>query len=49
MGREIEIKIPLSSEEYTRLFDIFFNKKETVQGVEFIKKTSGDEASEIAT
>ncbi len=49
MGREIEIKIPLSFEEYTRLFDIFFNKKETVQGVEFIKKNSGDEASGIAT
>ena len=33
MGREIEIKIPLSAEEYQKLFDLIFNKENAIDGV----------------
>lgn len=49
MGREIEIKIPLSLEEYSQLFDVFSNKKDVFAGLTFVQKDGKNGPAEIVT
>ena len=37
MGREIELKVPLSDKEYQRLYNLFFNKSEEIFGLTILK------------
>ena len=37
MGREIEVKVPLSDKEYQRLYNLFFNKNEEIFGLTILK------------
>lgn len=37
MGREIEIKVPLSDKEYQKLYDFFFNRKGQIKGLNLLE------------
>ncbi len=40
MGREIEIKVPLSDKEYQNLYDFFFKRKGQIKGLNLLESQS---------